>query len=459
MRSYRYQSLQHDDSIRLLVLHPSLDGTDAGPIRCTIQHAQLSDESLEYEAVSYTWGSAVQTQTICFQHDTTKLCVGQNCYNALWRLRRTRGDRLLWIDAICINQDDVQERASQVRIMDRIFDYASNVIVILSEANTNSSALFEELATVDEDLSLTGRCDRDRPSDTIIELLEALFKDPWFARVWVLQEVWAKTDTRFICGSASFSYHSLLKLYFGYNKGITTRELWPRALEWINWPPESFSTSQYNLWHRLCATRQSLATDPKDKIFALKSLIGSKKSQMNHLIDYTQSVEECYTHVGTFLLPVLGLRLLTAVRHPHDKEMPSWIPDWSQALPLGQDYFRWERSDPGASYSQKYAIHSFTNKSHETFLALTAEGCRYGYIIDISQTFCFDDLYDAEMQMKRLFCHFASLRHCVCPEGMWNDPTVLAHLGNPISDAMSSMKGCQLVEFLHRNFGPEWEEW
>jgi hypothetical protein len=154
---------------------------------------------------------------------------------------------------------------------------------------------------------------------------EDWFRDPWFTRVWVLQEVCAKSSVQFISDFASFSYTSVLKLYVGYRGTTVTRKYWPLALQWICVPPREFSTPQLNLWNRLEDSREYLATEPKYRVFDLKSLIGSGQSEMNLLIDYAQSLEECYTRVATFLLPVLGLRLFTAVRHPHDKKMPSWI--------------------------------------------------------------------------------------------------------------------------------------
>ncbi|CAI9627806.1 unnamed protein product [Alternaria burnsii] len=450
MRSYRYRSLQHDDSIRLLVLHPSLNGTDADPIRCTIQHAQLSDESLEYEAVSYTWGNAVQKQAIYFQHDTKELHVGQNCYNALRRLRRVHGDRLLWIDAICINQDNLQERASQVRIMDRVYDCASTVLVVLSETNTDRSALFEELAAADEELSLTGECKRDRPNESIIRLIEDLWRDPWFTRVWVLQEVYDKSSIMFICGPVSFSYNAFEDLYMGYSGNLVTKRFRPRVLLWIRGLREDFSRPEFNLWNRLFATRDCLATDPKDRIFALKSLCRHTQKDMDHLIEYTQSVEECYTQVAAFLLPVLGLGLLTAIRHPHHKKMASWIPDWSQNLPLDYGYFH--EIAAGIVEDPEHTICSFPGESHDGCLELSAKGCRHAQIIEISQVFQFVDIDDAEIQMKRLYCSFVSLNRYVHSEGTRDDPIVLAHLGKSITHAMSCLDGEELHKHLARRY-------
>lgn len=117
MLPYQYQPLQYDDSVRILVLHPSVDNSD--PIKCTIQQARLSDASLEYEALSYTWGDTAQTQAVHLDNGERELFVRENCHNALWHLRYTDAERLLWIDAICIDQDNLQERSKQVRMMEK----------------------------------------------------------------------------------------------------------------------------------------------------------------------------------------------------------------------------------------------------------------------------------------------------------------------------------------------------
>jgi hypothetical protein len=439
MLSYRYQRLRYNDSIRLLVIHPSPNSSD--PITCTIQHARLSDASIEYEAVSYTWGDSIETQKIHFYNSARKLLVRHNCHNALRQVRRKHRNRLLWIDAICINQTDLQERARQVRIMDQIFSKASCVLVILREPNANNGILFEELVAADELLSRTGRCDRERPSDAILQLLEDWFEDPWFTRVWILQEVCGKDFVEFICGSAYFSYGSLSALYYGYRNFQSTKAFWPTALHWISMPPEEFSTPQFNLWNRLGKTRGYLATDPKDRVFALQSLIGSEQSEMNSLIDYTQSAEECYTEVAMFLLPVLGLRLLTAVRHPHDKKMPSWIPDWSQRLPIHYFYFNIEypREESGqlvpcfcTSGKQRYAVRSLPGKRHEICLEILVTGCRYARIVESSHVFHFVDVDDAERQMKGLYSSLISLRQRMDAEGMPDDHTIVDHFGEAI---------------------------
>lgn len=85
MFRYLYQPLQYKDSIRILNVHPSLNYSD--PVSCTLQHARLSDKSFKYEALSYTWGDCFGAKRISIRDTIMGLAVGDNCYNALRRLR------------------------------------------------------------------------------------------------------------------------------------------------------------------------------------------------------------------------------------------------------------------------------------------------------------------------------------------------------------------------------------
>ncbi|KAF2686360.1 hypothetical protein K458DRAFT_430202 [Lentithecium fluviatile CBS 122367] len=458
MLPYRYLLLKHDDAIRVLVLHPSLNSSD--PLICTIRQARLSDASLEYEAVSYTWGDIAQKRAIYFYDGARELLVGENCHSVLWHLRRRHGVRLLWIDAVCINQENLGERDRQVRIMDEVFKRAFNVTVFLGEQTTGSRVLFEELAAADRALSLGEDCNRPSPNDAIVQELEALFRRPWFKRVWVLQEVCAKSFGTMMCGSASASFDALKHLYFGYSQNWrVTKSCWPLALEWIYRPPEELSTPQFTLWNRLYESRKCLATDPRDKVFALKSLIGSAQSEMDYLINYVQTLEQCYFEIAGFLLPVIGLRILTAIRHPHEMDMPSWIPDWSQNLPLNLYYFVVESLGAAVGQpaprlkphnDQKHEIRSFPGGENEKSFELLVTGCRYAQIVDRSRIFWFDSTNDAENQVKGLYYSIVSLRRFVDTEGIRDDRTMSDHLGKRIQDVMSLIDGHQLNMHLTR---------
>lgn len=430
MFRYLYQPLLYKDSIRILILHPS--SNDLDPIICTIQHARLSDASLEYEALSYTWGDPGGTKSIMFHDSIMRLAVGDNCYNALRRLRGKDSYRSLWIDAICINQIDVAERARQVCIMDRIFDFASGVVVYLGEQVTECRALLDEWAIVD-DLLVHGKYKdevRPPPNEIIVKQLSDMFDLPWFKRVWVLQEVCDKTFTLFMYGSAIGSFAALWELYYGYNNNALTKR--PLALDCIFNPPSEREAPHINLWLMLFRSRECLATDPRDRVFALRSMAGSAKGHLDALIDYSQGVEECFTQVALFLLPVLGLRLLLAVRHPHTLDVSSWIPDWTQNLPLNLDE---TANDIEPIIERHYEIVLIEIAQRGVSLELHVTGCRYAEVASKSCVFSFRDLHDAGTKMRHFYHGLANLREYVDVESQLDSVETTYKLGQEILDS------------------------
>lgn len=100
------------------------------PIVCHLQTIDL-DTNPEYEALSYEWGNPLSKTSIWL--DGCAMGVTRNLGSALRYLRSTSADRVLWIDAVCINQSDPEERATQVRMMSRIYSNATRVVAWLGE--------------------------------------------------------------------------------------------------------------------------------------------------------------------------------------------------------------------------------------------------------------------------------------------------------------------------------------
>lgn len=113
------------------------------PIRCTITHAKLEDD-IRYEALSYVWGSGESTKII--EINDFELAIRTNLWEALRYLAPARGTRVLWIDAICINQESDAERNHQVAQMGRIYSSAKTVVVWLGSPTKESHALFQLLS-------------------------------------------------------------------------------------------------------------------------------------------------------------------------------------------------------------------------------------------------------------------------------------------------------------------------
>lgn len=447
--SYEYQPLQHDDSIRLLILHPSPNESD--PIACTIRHAQLSSTArypkvypafFTYEAVSYTWGYSTQWTAISFNNGKEELSVGENCHAALRRLRKPTADRSIWIDAVCINQQDLTERSMQVRMMNEIYTRAIGIVVMLSDQVPDCRLLLDEAIIVNNLLRHTDVIPRGRPTKAIIRQLEVLFEDPWFKRTWVLQEVYKKYQIVIMYGSALIALPVLKQICYGYGNRKLTRGVLPRPLALVWGSETEYSTPQFNLWNRLYESRECLASNPRDKVFALKSLLGHRQSEIDNLIDYVQSVEQCFKRVAEFLLPVLGIRILAATRHPHEMGMASWIPDWSQDGPLQSTAFHFESdkarmlgnmSMSATAGDYERATKSCLYKDLPTGPELHVTGCRYARIVKSSQVFGFFDAEHAERQMQMVYNDFDNLRQRLQSRAKRKTtPFTLAHFGRKL---------------------------
>lgn len=338
LSSYKYFPLGRDDTIRVVEIAPSPD-PDA-PIECTLLLRRLSEDEPEYEALSYTWGDAADRMPITVTGAScASIIVTKNCFNALRNLRTPDKARTMWIDAICINQDDLSERSAQVRMMFDIFFRASRTMVYLGEETTESEIVFNELieaAPLPRNFkALSGghvvHRARPRPNSELALALDALLRRPWFQRVWVLQEVYASECPWVMCGPRAAPWDTFQDFTLGYTGTKITRDELPFSV-FVYGP--AYTSPWDRLFKLLANTQPNLATDPRDKVLALKAFLGQGRDQLDPFIDYSMSVEDLYQKVAEKLLQCLGSRVLSAIRHPHNRTMPSWVPDWSRHYPL-----------------------------------------------------------------------------------------------------------------------------
>ncbi|KAE8384977.1 heterokaryon incompatibility protein-domain-containing protein [Aspergillus alliaceus] len=173
MLQYKYSPLPTGSSIvRVLRLLPNEDNTI--PINCQlIRYSLLTTDKGHhpYEALSYVWGSESKPQ--CIFIDGYALRVTDNLYTALLHLRDHQLPRMLWVDAICINQQDNQEKAHQIQFIPIIYaDYSDKAL-----ENIRLAAEYEP--TGDKSIILW-----EKETAAILILL----RRPWFQRIWVLQE-------------------------------------------------------------------------------------------------------------------------------------------------------------------------------------------------------------------------------------------------------------------------------
>jgi hypothetical protein len=189
-------------------------------------HTYPRTSSPEYDALSYTWGDDTSiTSVMC---NGVSLEIRTNLSRALPFIRGSRPEpktRPLWIDAICLNQSDTQEKEIHVPYMNEIYENASRTLVWLGEEADNSDlamdnmeSLTQMLLTVKNPDSLTvmqrlTNYNLPLPRDREWEALKILQLRPWFYRLWTLQEIVLSKEAILLCGRKSSSWDALVALH------------------------------------------------------------------------------------------------------------------------------------------------------------------------------------------------------------------------------------------------------
>jgi Heterokaryon incompatibility protein (HET) len=301
-----------------------------------------------FEALSYTWGDPTEKHTISCEGKLIQ--VTRNLWQALHRLRLPDTPRTFWIDAICINQGDIEERTSQVLLMDTIYWEAYIVVAWLGEATQDSPAAFELMRRIYAIADTTPQSDLAKPlPESDLEAnglpnkyssdwkaLDAIFWRPWFTRIWIVQEITVAKRAAVLCGEDSILWPNLVVvanyIYWRSVNVLTgvdpTRVMPLHQLRYWSPPGEEMS-----LLTLLIGFRRSLSTNPVDKVYAL---LGLATGSANPAIipDYKLSPADVFQDVAVgFLLK--SLDILSVVGDPGWKmiySMPSWVPDWSGQL-------------------------------------------------------------------------------------------------------------------------------
>lgn len=337
---YRYEPLE-PNQIRLVHLHA---GTPMSPLQCSLTSHTLNDH-LVFEALSYTWGDPRNVSDI--HCDNKAIQVTRNLTDAMIHLRRETEERTFWIDAICINQGDVNERSVQVQLMGQIYKQATSVLVWLGNPTEDSSSAFNLMDQLHRLAKETAVEDLDRPIPKESDLLETLPKvndpawkaldsllwRPWFSRAWIIQEIAMSRSARVFCGDDNISWHDFLVVIDFLNRRFLTFLVnldlgvaYPIRAIYYYCRGESYRP----LTTLLSMARRSLAGNPCDKVYALLGLA----SDSPIIPDYRLQVTEVYQAVSRTLL-LQSLDVLSLVGPPRWKAidgLPSWVVDCSLAL-------------------------------------------------------------------------------------------------------------------------------
>jgi hypothetical protein len=167
------------DSIRLLRLLPSEDENPV--IQCELFNCSIQESGKRahpYDALSYVWGEPDKTRHI--RIDQLDLHIHLNLHDALTRLRHPYIERIIWVDAICINQANTKEKEQQILFMAKIYGQATRVVVWLGVAADKSDQALEEIRDAGGKISINSS-----KNEAIEKAVLALLQRPWFRRIWV----------------------------------------------------------------------------------------------------------------------------------------------------------------------------------------------------------------------------------------------------------------------------------
>lgn len=203
--SYKNCPLPKSDDIRILIIR---QGRAGDPIECYLTRRSLTPSDpphprdIPYEALSYHWGSGDPNEKIrIYVQDAlpANFPVRENLHSALKQLRYADRPRMLWIDAICINQDDNEEKNSQVSHMSRIYAGADNVCVWLGDEKEESNIAMQFISRV-VNLDDFDRLIVDDKNKAEWFAMSNLMKREWFSRRWVVQEIALAKRATVYCG-------------------------------------------------------------------------------------------------------------------------------------------------------------------------------------------------------------------------------------------------------------------
>jgi hypothetical protein len=303
-----YSRLRGND-IRFVVLQA---GEPTDPIKCTLTAGHI-DALPRYEAVSYVWGSQVNPQKIDL--NGVLFFITQNLHKALTRLRTRTEDRLLWIDALTVNQSDILERNAQVRKMLTIYNSAEAVLAYIGDGNEDLGEPSKFWAVLNEppnNLKIPNwdcLLDQEQGRDPIQLFYTFKWLDQYefWSRAWIIQEI-AGINVVFILGPHRITYERLWRVWaqlvaehyllynvsHGENPEDCFNSIGSRISAIMLNTARMAQLSLKSWLKSFILMDNPRCSDPHDKIYAFYGLF-APEIQNKISIDYNMPVEDLFT--------------------------------------------------------------------------------------------------------------------------------------------------------------------
>lgn len=325
----------------------------------TIPGELVTDYQPKYDALSYTWGSPGDTEliSVCEEMgssnsdgESAMLKVGKNLATALRYLRHSDRSRTIWIDAICINQEDEEERNTQVRRMTNIYTLARTVVVWLGDSTKNSSLAITALAHLGSQLEITTGNHRLRSPNATEEhwhrswyklpydnetwqAIHDFISRPWFERLWIWQEIQLANHRAVMqCGDEETSWSAFRRVILCLfpKKDLPSSDFQER-IRFLQFLAIHLRGKPFSYLLGYSAGRK--CSDPRDRVYGL---LGIAPSGLTDRIrpQYSLSVSKVYQEtVLAALAHTKRLELLNlCTLSDRSIEAPSWVPDFSMPV-------------------------------------------------------------------------------------------------------------------------------
>jgi hypothetical protein len=385
-QSYIYKSLSTKSHIRLAEIQPA---TESSPLNITLREILLPSGSQQqccdkYQTLSYEWGDGPRSTPLLCDGET--LLITTNLLAALQRLRSPTESLKLWVDSICINQEDIEERSSQVALMPLIYKSGTRVFMWIGKETAKTAKALEMMDKLGVLLNLVKeRHDAAHPGGDFVNLtlsswnaltklvgedvpvdfndkdswdaLNDLFSRTYFERTWIVQEVILSWNATVVCGTRQFSWLDLRNAVLctmtcpclpivRQNQTLSYFQLMALAEFHVGLPAfkgglrkgirklELITLLKYLRWSR--------CRDPRDQIYGVMGMaaypygaIGRSDPVDVKLSppDYSKPVEEVYQETTVALIKEYrNLEILFHIGVPSMRthsHMPSWVIDWS----------------------------------------------------------------------------------------------------------------------------------
>lgn len=339
-------------------------GRDSRQVEASLKLVPLSG-ALQYEAVSYCWGNPNDVSNI--NCNGQQLEVPRRLEVALRNIRYSDRRRILWADAICINQKDDDEKESQVKLMRMIFSNAQRTLIFLGDAEEKQAQKMSKFAlwSIQFGLSILrrrvdlltspkvrvwdvkeGRFGVLAPfsSEFYLELV-GMLRMEWFKRAWVVQEVPVSSSATIFWDPSQYDWEDVIQA-LKFMSQVSFPLAFIVTLENISTIEEErklYRKGHSNLNSVLLRHQRCNASDPRDKIYSFCGLVKTPLNGHSPVrISYKDDVTTIYREVALKIMnDDHSLDILSrppSLAESETEGLPSWVPDWNISSPSTLTY-------------------------------------------------------------------------------------------------------------------------